>query len=144
MSALKTVNQASKQSGPVQKNPDNFTHNGLPKGKEKVAVVHLCPHLCRHLNPHLNTWAVTCITITAGTTDWITTQIPTPPVIYVIQDIPGAFRCGDIANIAPMFLFSITCTATCGGTGPRTAPSVSSAEAEESCWSLQLVSAVTS
>ncbi|KAB0398812.1 hypothetical protein E2I00_003368 [Balaenoptera physalus] len=73
--------------------------------------------------PPLNTWAVTCITITAGTTDWITTQIPTPPVIYVIQDVPGAFRCGDIANIAPMFLFSSTCTATCGGTGPRTAPS---------------------
>ncbi|OWK13421.1 PNPLA1, partial [Cervus elaphus hippelaphus] len=83
------------------------------------------------LTPQLNTWAVTCITITADTTDWISTPVPTAPGICVTQAIPGAFHCAGTSNAAPIF-FSITCTATCGGTGPRTAPRES--PAEESNW----------
>lgn len=52
MSALNTVNQAFKQSRPVWKNLYNFTHQGLPKRREGVTTVHLCPHLCRHLSLH--------------------------------------------------------------------------------------------
>lgn len=74
------------------------------------------------LGPQLNTWAITWITITAGTIDWITTQNPIPPVISVTQAIPGALCWGDTSNIAPMCSFSVTCTATSGGTGPRTTP----------------------
>ncbi|KAG5196847.1 hypothetical protein JEQ12_010301 [Ovis aries] len=84
------------------------------------------------LTPQLNTWAVPCITITADTTDCITTQVPTPPGLCVPQAIPGAFHCGATSGVTPTFFFSITCTATCGGTGPRRAPRES--PAEESNW----------
>ncbi|EPY72874.1 hypothetical protein CB1_069740016 [Camelus ferus] len=70
------------------------------------------------LTTQFDSRAITCITITAGTTNWVTTQIPTPSVTCVPQAIPGAFRCGSTSSIAPIFSSIITCTATYGGTRP--------------------------
>ena len=52
MTVLNAVNQAAQPSRLVWKSPHSFTLNRLPKGKEAVATVHLCPRLNRHVNPH--------------------------------------------------------------------------------------------